>query len=407
MAVLQGLSATWALYINNFHAVNSIIFLFCGIGISLLLIKLPTLRFPALPNYRSATDWIKFSMVALLLPISYGVCRKILDGTPVDIQYADMLPVIKVMNQRFVDGNWEAVYKPIPEIWNGVQPVYLPAMWLPFLASLLLDFDMRWITVTGTWLSIIFITWSLPFRKQVLLNILLALSLMSLIAWLHFEISNNVFRLTEEGLIFFYYSAMVCAIVSGRSWLIGLVAAICLLSRYALIGWIPCLGIYWLVNKEYVKLLKALFSGSLVMAALLFIPFGWNAMQVVLDTPAEYIGHTQLEWSRNPQYFYQSLGMAKFFGPTRVAVLHSVLVWGTFLVPLLFTLCSFMYSKMKGRWPHNFLLAAFQLAITFFYNFLDVTYLYLFYTPVFISLLIAALSMPRPSLMNRDTVMEL
>jgi hypothetical protein len=39
--------------------------------------------------------------------------------------------------------------------------------------------------------------------------------------------------------------------------------------------------------------------------------------------------------------------------------------------------------------PEIVMLSCFQLSISFFYNFLDVSYLYLYYTPVFVSLVIA------------------
>jgi hypothetical protein len=55
------------------------------------------------------------------------------------------------------------------------------------------------------------------------------------------------------------------------------------------------------------------------------------------------------------------------------------------MIPLLF-----LFFVRKSQTPLPLvLLAGFQLAVTFFYNFLDVSYLYLYYTPVFISLVIA------------------
>ncbi len=46
---------------------------------------------------------------------------------PIDPDYADMLPVIKVMNERFLSGHWKQVYDPIAEIWNGTsQFIFLP-----------------------------------------------------------------------------------------------------------------------------------------------------------------------------------------------------------------------------------------------------------------------------------------
>jgi hypothetical protein len=314
-----------------------------------------------------------------------------MDATPLGIESADMLPIIKVMGQRFLHGDLHTVYSPIAEIWGGIQPIYLPALWMAFLPALIFDFDMRWITVTGIWLSVMAVLFPVVLKIRNGLTFLVPGAILLLLGWLHFDKVNNVIRLTEEGVIFIFYSLMVYALVSGKAWLIGTGAAFCLLSRYALIGWIPCAAIFWLWNKEYLNVTKAFFSGAMVILLLLIIPFGWPTLKLLINVPRHYIEHAQIVWERNPEYFYHSLGMASFFGPTGIISLHSVLVAGTFLCPLLFLIYC-LIRKQAGRQTNNFLLASFQLSITFFYNFLDVSYLYLYYTPVFVSLLIASLS---------------
>jgi hypothetical protein len=104
-----------------------------------------------------------------------------------------------------------------------------------------------------------------------------------------------------------------------------------------------------------------------------------------LQFPSQYISQAARVWSENPEFFYDSPGMAKFFGPGHVQSLHYVLLFGTFIVPNLF----FFLVKGKPIPSMILLLSGFQLSITFFYSFLDVSYLYLYYTPVFISLVIA------------------
>jgi hypothetical protein len=103
----------------------------------------------------------------------------------------------------------------------------------------------------------------------------------------------------------------------------------------------------------------------------------------------EYISQATKVWRENPEFFYHSLGMAKFFGASHITLLHSILVTGAFLAPLIF-----LFSmRKKILTQRNMLLAGFQLSVTFFYNFIDVSYLYLFYTPVFVSLVIAGWSL--------------
>lgn len=120
-----------------------------------------------------------------------------------------------------------------------------------------------------------------------------------------------------------------------------------------------------------------------------------NVLLVHLQLPQHYIKHAQWVWKENPSYFYNSPGIAKFFGPAHTALLHYCLLCGTFLLPL--TLLFFIRKKIVSG---NFLLAGFQLGISFFYSFLDVSYLYLYYTPVFVSLVIAGWVMGKKNQKN-------
>jgi hypothetical protein len=362
------------------------------LGIAICLLYLPPLQLSPPSAYPRKQSIIKGLIIIFLLPVSYHFCRKILDATPLQIESADMLPIIKVMGQRFLRGDLHAVYSPIIEIWNGIQPIYLPVLWMAFLPALIFDFDLRWITVTGIWLSVMTVLYPVILKIRKGQSFILLTALLVLLCWFHFDEENNVVRLTEEGVIFVFYSLMVYAIVSGRAWLIGLGAAFCLLSRYALIGWIPCAVLFWLWDKEYLKITKAFFAGAIVILLLLVIPFGWPVIKILLKIPGHYIEHAQKVWERSPEEFYDSLGMARFFGPSGITTLHFILVAGTFLCPLLF-LGYYLMKKKTGKQYNNFLLASFQLSLTFFYNFLDVSYLYLYYTPVFVSLVIASLSL--------------
>lgn len=334
--------------------------------------------------------WIKAGLFMVLLPAGYHFSRMIMDATPVAIENADMLPIINVMGQRFLQGDISAVYQPIPEIWNGIQPIYPPVLWMSFLPALLFQFDLRWITVLGIYASVALCFFLLPFqqKKERVGSLCLAIALGVLLFWLHDDKQNNVIRLTEEGVVFFYYCLMVCAIVSRKAWLIGLAAAFCVLSRFAIVGWLPCLALYWLLKKQYAQLGKALLTGAIVILVLLIIPFGWKPVQLFLSLPEKYIAHAQQVWETFPDHFTKSLGMAKFFGKEHVGLLHQCLLVTTFLLPLLFVL---FFLLKNGKKANNLLLASFNLALTMFYNFLDVSYLYLYYTPVFVSLLIAAL----------------
>lgn len=383
LAVIQVFCATYFLRFEKFNVANSILFLLCGIGIGFSLLKLPSLQVHK-PLLIRRQFLYKILAVAILLPVSYQLSRHIMDNTLLQPENADMLPIMKRMGTRFLDGAWHHVYDPIPEIWNGIRPIYLPAMWLPFTSSLIFDFDMRWITICGIWLSVLLCVLPGIWTRNIL-HILYGLTLLVLLAWLHFDPVNNVIRLTEEGVVFFYYSLMAIAIISGNPWLIGISAALCLLSRYAIIGWIPFAGLYLIITHRYSYLLKILISGSLVVLIILIFPFGISPLLYHLKFPSHYIAQASRVWNENPEYFYTSPGLAKIFGQAHIQLLHTVLLSGTFIIPFLFL----FFLKKRSIAPNIAMLSCFQLCITFFYSFIDVSYLYLYYTPVFVSLVIA------------------
>ena len=386
LAALQVLSSTLLLDIPGFYGVNSLIFLFSGTGIAICLLFVPPLKIQK-SELLNRQLFLKLFIVACLLPVSYQYARHIMDNTPLQYQDADMLPIMKVMGQRFWSGEWRHVYDPIPEIWNGIKPIYLPGMWLPFSFSVVFHFDIRWITVCGIWLAALLCV--LPSWRIGWQMILFTLTVLCLLTWLHMDKDNSVIELTEEGVVFCYYALLTTAIVSGSPWLLGISVALCLLSRYSLVGWIPFAVVFLLMKKQYPFLVKSIASASAVVLVLLVLPFGVNPLMDHLSLHRAYIAQAGKVWQQNPEFYYEDLGMAKFFGPSHVKLLHVVLEAGSFLVPmgLLFGLRKTIYRRA------NILLAGLQLSLTFFYNFLDVTYLYLYYTPVFVTLVIAGWSL--------------
>jgi len=384
LAILQVLSATYFLEIPNFQALDSFLFLFTGVGISLCLLQIPAIQVEK-DSLFNRQLLFKLLIIALLCPVSYQLARHIMDNNPLLYQNADMLPIIKSMNHRFLDGQWKQVYQPIPEIWNGIQPIYLPAMWMPFGLSLIFDFDIRWITVCGIWLSVILCV--IPLWRKKNAAIFLVVTILILLAWLHVSDEGGVIELTEEGVVFFYYSLLATAIILNNPWLLGISVGLCFLSRYSFIGWVPFAILYLLLRKEYKFLLRVSFAAAVVVFVLI-LPFGIGPLIYHLHLHDNYIAHAARVWHDEPETYFGTLGMAKFFGASHIQLLHAILVSGSFLVPLLFLL--FLRKKLNTQ--PNILLAGFQLSLTFFYNFLDVTYLYLYYTPVFVSLVIASWS---------------
>jgi hypothetical protein len=378
----------------------ALIYFLSGIAIALLALTGPELgaiRFRA--NTRSA-PWYAFRILALLLMgIFVGwMAASWFRQIPIDTDYADMLPVIRVMDQRFLQGHWRAVYDPIPEIWGGIRPIYLPAMWLPFSLAELLHFDMRWISEFGIFFAFASFLLLLDPRKRIVASIACGLIGLVLLVWLHTEELSNLVSMTEEGVVLGYYALLVIAILSGKTTWIALTASLCLLSRFALSGWIPAFFLLlWLSGARKQALSFALILGSTIL--LLFIlPFGWNAFARVGTLPGQYVHFAGRVWRDSPEFFSQGPGFAQFFGVARAALLHRWLVGLAITIPTLFAVGSW-YLTRKYRIV-NIPLATLKITLVLFYSFLDIPYLYLFYTSSIVSLLLLASllrHLPKPS----------
>ncbi|HEV3251781.1 MAG TPA: hypothetical protein VGZ71_12555 [Puia sp.] len=388
---VETLCATYCLKIPQFSALYSIVHFSAGVCIAILILFFPPACLPRLKyaKFHTGRTYIKILIAGIMGFATYHLSRYWMDSIPLDIDYADMLPVIRVMDQRLLEGHWRQVYDNIPEIWGGTNPIYLPAMWLPFTLSILLHFDMRWIAVGGLFFAFVSFLFLLePIKNKILFLLVLLIGLI-LYSWLHTEEVHNFISMTEEGVVVAYYVLLVLALSSNNIYFIAVAASLCLLSRYALIGWIPAFICYLFLNKNRKQALIFTGTGVACLLFLFIVPFGWEPFSRLLKFPGHYVDYARLVWEKSPEFFYESLGFAKFFGPGNVAFLHTILILISFLVPFLFMI--FCFYKSKKQSISNIPLAVLKISVVVFYGFIDVPYLYLFYTSSFISLIILSL----------------
>jgi hypothetical protein len=387
---VETLCASIFLHWQPYPAALCFIYFGAGVCMAILVLYLPKARLTIPGNMRwsSPGGWFRIAALMTMLFLMIQILRSRFQTHPLDYSYADMLPIIRVMNQRFLEGHWRQVYDPIPEIWGGVRPIYLPAMWLPFSVSLLLPMDMRWIGALAVFLSMGVFIFTVPLSRKKIAGILVFLLGLLLLWWIGTEEISNFFSMTEEGVVAAYYVFLVLAILSGRIFWITLAASLCLFSRYALAGWIPAFILYLILTK---KRKEALFFclGTLAFACIFFIlPFGWSAFARSAKLPAGYIAFSGKVWQDSPEFFFQGPGFARFFGPGRIALQHGLLILLSFGVPLIFILIA--WTRERSRKLANLPLASLKISLVIFYNFLDVPYVYLMYTSSFVSLMMLA-----------------
>ncbi|HEV3324188.1 MAG TPA: hypothetical protein VG052_01240 [Puia sp.] len=404
---VETLSATWCLKIPGWAPVFSILYLASGIGIAGLLLWLPAITLssanlpspnlpsPNLPSpdplspgkrrWMSPLNQRRLVISGLIALALYSWCLYWFDEIPIDISNADMLPIIKIMGQRFIAGEHSHVYDAIPSIWKGVQPIYLPAMWLPYVPAIAMGIDMRWIAIAG--LLFAFGAFVFLYRPESSARGAFPLGVLAFLLfwWMVADNTPGIVSVSEEGVVIGYYVLLVLALLSGKPWLTGIAISLCMLSRYALVGWIPAYLVCLALDKKWRQLSIITLTGIVCFALLFLVPVGWVTFLRLAHLPGNYIAFASRVWKDSPDVFSTAPGLAWFFGRKGSAILHGLLILFSFTLPMAFAVAA-RYNRLA-----NIPLAALKLSLVVFYCFIDVPYLYLFYTSSLVSLIILAL----------------
>jgi len=402
--LLETICVTYALKLTSLTGFTSILFSLCGVVIALCFLVIPE---PTVVNNLAAAK--KFFPYRLLLTVIAlitisATSFKWMEDAPLDYHEGDMLPIIKIMCQRFLSGNWRHVYDLIPEIWGGIQPIYLPTMWLPFSLPVFLGIDIRWMTVLVLFIVASIFIWRIQMQDKKSAYLFFAAFL--LIWWLLSAENAGLIPYTEEGVVIGFYSLLAIALTKKNAWLIGFATALCMLSRYAIVGWLPAMIIYFTINRNYKKLLQFCLIGLICFALLVLIPFGWQTFLKLAAIPSEYIGFTARVWHDAPVVFKESLGWAKFFGPKNIALQHYLLVGMSLFFPMLFMLVALSLQKKLSFTNHHLPFATLKITLVIFYTLVDVPYLYLFYTGSFVSLFLVTYLLAGDSTKNTTLVKD-
>ncbi len=405
---VETLSVTWCLKIPGWAPFFSVLYFASGMGIAFLLLLSPALSVPAPGKmaWRAPVNHHRLVITGLVALVLYSWSRYWFEESPIDITNADMLPIIKVMGERFLAGQHSHVYDNIPWIWGGIQPIYLPAMWLPYVPAIAMGIDMRWLTIAGLLFSFgvfIFLYRPLDHRYG---SFFLGVMAFLLFWWVVADNTPGIVSVAEEGPVIAYYVLLVLALASGRPWLTGIAISLCMLSRYSLVGWIPAYLLYLALERKWRQASIITLTGILCFFLLFLLPVGWITFLRLAHLPGDYIAFAARVWKDSPDVFSTAPGFAWFFGPKRIAVLHGWLIALSFGLPLLFVGFCHWWRRSGWRRPGrgqarrvdgpaiaNIPLAGLKLALVVFYCFIDVPYLYLFYTSSFVSLVAVTLLM--------------
>lgn len=212
---------------------------------------------------------------------------------------SDIIPGKKEYVRRFL--NQETVYQPIQFDSYALQPTFLPARWMPFIIADLGHFDYRWIPFGGLVLGLIVWLWRRPATwsgpvQSILIGLLPMLGL-----W--FFIDNDPYQilLAVELLMAGYYLMLARWMLSKWTGLAALVILLCLLSRHAIILWLPFLFLVQLDQygiRYTAKVLGLLIAGVISIYVLPFCLHDYG--QHFISASQYYLDASFAQWKVQP-----------------------------------------------------------------------------------------------------------
>jgi len=399
MFAIEAYCVTYYKYNTGGFLNTSVLFICVG----LLTATVPFLMVPTPASDNGSTSSKYAAAAGSLILLASGVALLVYCFTtaarvfplhPLDYRIADMIPQIKVCDERLLNG--EKVYAPIPKIWTGMKPTYLPMMWLPWIPFNVFSNDLRWTSVALLNLALLLLATTVP-RRSVIVAVLETGLIVTIGVLTRFMFQGDPFFIAyvEEPVVISYYLLLGFALIRNKPWQKGVAISCCVLSRYVLLFWIPAylMFVYVFESKK-----NAWIIFCTVAAATLFVfvlPFFIWQPEYYLDVITYYHDVAKLRLSWDANNYSTQLGLAKLFTLDKMDWLIRLEAAAVVMTP--FAALGFFVSQKKRLVQNKefFGLCSLKLTMVLFYAFVEIPFDYLFFVPAFFTVPICIQAMRR------------
>lgn len=392
---------TWYRNLFGFYASPVVLF---GVTLAICLVLYRYIRHTSWPANRAAASggnvWPQTTALLVVVGVGVGVSthwvRRIVRELPIDIKSSDIIPALQLYTRRWLAGQ-EVYASMTKELGDYALPTYLPGTWFPFVLPEWLGLDYRlwaWgallVLGAGNYL-LVMRPWQWRWPATLALALVPFVSIFSML-----RTEEGLMGQTVEGLIIGYYAVLVAGILRRSAPLEALGLSLCLLSRYALVFWVPLyLGLMFYQQSRR----RALLLAGTVLAAVLIlyiIPYLSHDWALFGLAQRSYTAVALDEWQHLradglPYHFYNGVGFAHFFYrfgsgsfPERVQLLETVHLS---LLLLVIGGAAWVYWRQQAPRTNYRLYAVLvlKLYLATFYAFLLVPYGYLTTVSIFLS----------------------
>ena len=376
---------------GQYYYSTSILYFICGLAICILpLISYNNDAVPYHPKIAKVMAYILLLFFMGLIGYHLLVLIPIYTRFPINAEfknYADMIPIIQLACERFL--HCQMVY-PEPSQLNGFSVFpYLPMMWIPFLPSVIFDFDARWTTLFFQLLGLLLAIFPVlkPGRKINVIPILI--TCISLFLALNYCLMkySSYWVLTEEGIVAGFYLLLGFALLRNNYWLIGMAITCCALSRYSLLLWIPVYLGYIFLTRPKRDFWKLFLSCGISILIFFIIPFFIKDPGYFMRIPSLYANSNTLFWRNNHlvQHRYHCVGLFKFFSNDQISLMFILQLVTAFLAPLIYIFAMVRCNRKHSLNIRYLAFGSLKISLIFFYGFIQQPYLYLFVPATLIS----------------------
>lgn len=344
-------------------------------------------------------------VLALIVPMIIGIhinsdmLGDIIQQYAVDHKYSDILPALQeIYIKRFLNG--ENVYEVYEKFGNPLYPNYLPLQWLPYVIAHFLGIDYRWLAF-GIFIFALLI-WNIRLLRKPIsaLEIFIKSALPFGVLYLLIIHRKMSFATSVELTIVGFY--LICAYTlfkkSNITRSVGILLP--LLSRFSFLFWLAFYAVATFITdrKNALQIIK---WTTLGVVLIYLLPFFIREPNAFFDGLNYYDKASYFEWhTRHWQkegaypyhlnngvsfsvYFYEyvdgevedKLGMAQLF--------HKIMAFVAALIVGLF----YWWRKDKSD-LRLIALVGLKFCITWFYAFLYLPFFYLYFLPIFLSMII-------------------
>lgn len=336
--------------------------------------------------------WVVALLFAGFFSGGWLFVNSVLPRYPVDAAHSDILPLIRLMAERFM--THQPVYAETHAFGYRMFPTYLPMTWLPYLASAALHLDYRLFAYLIFSLCVLSVTAAARGRR-VQNAVMVTVCFLILLIYVYEQ--PETMGWTVEAMVAGFYLLLLAGLRYRHTGLLVVSLVCCLLSRYAIILVLPFMAAvsFFLISRRQTRVVAGLTAFGLLL--LFVLPFLVRQPDILSRSYAYYTEAALSEWKGQswqqpgalPYQLAQGYGFALFFyRPENLAGSLRILQHTQLLICLFLPLAASAWFFLKGRkWlpAPLFLLLLLHLYLVFFFAFIQVPYAYLFLTPVLLA----------------------